>query len=114
MPLHFDPSDAAHRSYVLWAAVLKGRTCGQMDLRTPSDPRLVSALDELTQGSISNNVGTSRSVTGTGEEEVAELLVGMGESGQSALLSVLRVEDFEKDDAELGHVDFATAAANLR
>ena len=85
-----------------------------MDLRTPSDPRLVSALDELTQGSISNNVGTSRSVTGTGEEEVAELLVDMGESGQSALLSVLRVEDFEKDDAELGHVDFATAAANLR
>lgn len=113
MPLQFDPTDAAHRSYVLWAAVLKGRTCGQMDLRTPSDPRLVQALDELTHGSISS-AGTGHSIDGTGEEEVTELLVGMGETGKAALLSVLRVEDFEKDDAELGHVDFATAAANLR
>jgi hypothetical protein len=38
----------------------------------------------------------------------------MGAEGRNKLLKSLEPEDFEKDEAELGHVDFATAAANLR
>lgn len=103
----FDPSDPTHRSFVLWAAVVRGRTCGQTDLRSPEDPRLSSAYEELASIEFSG----TRAVA---EEEIAELLLAAGSDGRAELLSALSPEDFEKDDAELGHVDFATAAANLR
>lgn len=104
----FDPSDPTHRSFVLWAAVVRGRSCGQTDLRSPADPRLTSAFEELASADISS--GSS----GVSEEEVADLLIAAGSANRAELLSALSPEDFEKDDAELGHVDFATAAANLR
>jgi Ubiquitin-activating enzyme active site len=103
----FDPSDPTHRSFVLWAAAVRGRACGQTDIRSPSDPRLTSAFEELA----SIDFRASSTVS---EEEVAELLIAAGSSERAQLLSALSPEDFEKDDAELGHVDFATAAANLR
>jgi Ubiquitin-activating enzyme active site len=103
----FDSSDPTHRSFVLWAAVVRGRVCGQTDLRSPTDPRLTSAFEELASIEFSG----SRAVS---EEEVAKLLIAAGSSERAQLLSTLSPEDFEKDDAELGHVDFATAAANLR
>jgi Ubiquitin-activating enzyme active site len=110
-PLLFDPSDPTHRSFVLWAAVVRGRACGQTDLRSPADPRLTSAFEELASADISS--GSSGS-SGVSEEEVADLLIAAGSANRAELLSALSPEDFEKDDAELGHVDFATAAANLR
>ena len=105
IPIVFDASDAAHRSFVLWAAVLRGRTCGQTDLRNPNDPRLVEAFEGLV---------SQKAAESGGETEVGELLIGIGSNGRKTLLSTLLPEEFEKDDAELGHVDFATAAANLR
>ena len=105
IPIVFDASDAAHRSFVLWAAVLRGRTCGQTDLRNPNDPRLVEAFEGLVN---------QKAAESGGETEVGELLIGIGSNGRKTLLSTLLPEEFEKDDAELGHVDFATAAANLR
>ena len=101
----FDASDAAHRSFVLWAAVLRGRTCGQTDLRSPDDPRLVEAFEGL---------ASQKAFESGGETEVGKLLLRIGSHGRKTLLSTLLPEEFEKDDAELGHVDFATAAANLR
>ena len=103
--MEFDKSNAAHRSFVLWAAVLRGRTCGQTDLRSPDDPRLIEALDSL---------DSVRAIEIGGEIEVGEMLVRIGSAGRQTLLSNLQPEEFEKDDAALGHVDFATAAANLR
>jgi Ubiquitin-activating enzyme active site len=104
----FDPSDPTHRSFVLWAAVVRGRVCGQTDLRIPTDSRLTSAYEELASIEFSGSSAVSE------EEEVAKLLMAAGSSERAQLLSTLSPEDFEKDDAELGHVDFATAAANLR
>ena len=49
-----------------------------------------------------------------GEAVLGSLLVKMGASTRAFLLSSLCPEEFEKDDADLGHVDFATVAANLR
>jgi Ubiquitin-activating enzyme active site len=110
IPLIFDPTDPTHRSFVLWAAVLRGRVCGMTDLRSPSDTRLVDAFQELGPGS-----PVDSAIPGvTGEALLGSLLVKMGAGTRAFLLSSMCPEEFEKDDAELGHVDFATVAANLR
>ena len=106
----FDPLDPTHRSFVLWAAVLRGRVCGISDLRTPSDIRLLEAFQELGPECPMDSVTLGIS----GEAMLGDLLVKMGKSGRAELLSSMCPEEFEKDDAELGHVDFATVAANLR
>jgi hypothetical protein len=109
-PLIFDAADGAHRSFVMWAAVLRGRACGLRDLRDPDDPLLVAAYDGL--------AGTEIDLTdidnGETESQLGELLISMGTVRRQELLALLNPEVFEKDDASLGHVDFATAAANLR
>ena len=103
-----DPSDETHRSFVLWAAVVRGRACGQTDLLSPTDPRLTSAFEELAGLDLNSASGLG------GEEEVTDLLIATGHTNRAEVLAALAPEDFEKDDAALGHVDFATAAANLR
>lgn len=112
VPLTFDPLDPTHRSFVLWAAVLRGRVCGISDLRSPTDTRLIEAFSELDPGSL---IDSDSIVTGvSGESVLGDLLMKMGISGRADFISSLCPEEFEKDDAELGHVDFATLAANLR
>ena len=110
VPLTFDPLDPTHRSFVLWAAVLRGRVCGISDLRSPTDTRLVEAFLELGPGSLGDSIVSGVS----GESVLGDLLVKMGPSARADFISSLCPEEFEKDDAELGHVDFATVAANLR
>ena len=110
IPLIFDPTDPTHRSFVLWAAVLRGRVCGITDLRSPFDTRLLKAFQELGPGS-----PVDIAIPGvTWEAALGGLLVNMGASTRAVLLSSMCPEEFEKDDADLGHVDFATVAANLR
>ena len=46
-PLAFSPTDLAHRAYVLGAAALRGRGCGQGELRGPDTPALLRAYDAL-------------------------------------------------------------------
>ena len=85
--------------------MIRGRTCGQTDLRSPDDPRLIAAYEELISQS---------AIESGGEAELGDILLEMGQDRRTQLLSSLLPEDFEKDDAALGHVDFAAAAANLR
>jgi Ubiquitin-activating enzyme active site len=80
------------------------------DLRSPSDTRLLEAFQEL--GPVSPVDSAIPGVTG--EAVLGSLLVKMGAGTRAFLLSSLCPEEFEKDDADLGHVDFATVAANLR
>jgi hypothetical protein len=107
VPLTFDPNDSAHRSFVLWAAVLRGRAFGQKSLRSPEDPRLLTSYNTLTLEILPSQYYDNESM-------VCSQLTGMTCHKREELLGLLRTEEFEKDDAELGHVDFATAAANLR
>lgn len=110
IPLAFDAADNAHRSFVLWAAVLRGRACG-LTLGGPEDPSLVEAYSEVEGSGVGVDMGDSDD---GGESELGELLINMGVEKRQGLLGLLNAQAFEKDDAELGHVDFATAAANLR
>jgi hypothetical protein len=50
--------------------VLRGRTCGQTDLRSPDDPRLLAALKDVT-----DKVEKQRAVEKGGEMEAAEMLI---------------------------------------
>lgn len=97
---------------MLWAAVLRGRVCGISDLRSPTDTRLTEAFSELGPRSLGDSDSIVSGVSG--ESVLGDLLVKMGPSGRADFISSLCPEEFEKDDAELGHVDFATVAANLR
>ena len=73
---------------------------------------MLEAFSELGPESLGDSDSVVSGVSG--ESVLGQLLVKMGVSGRADFISSLRPEEFEKDDAELGHVDFATVAANLR
>jgi hypothetical protein len=81
-PLVFDTADSAHRSFVLWAAMLRGRACGLSDLRDPDDPLLVSAYDELAD----INLDIADTDNEESESRLAEVLINMGMEQRKELL----------------------------
>lgn len=115
----FDPADPLHCDFVRWGAWLFARAFGHGHTSEAkvaafsSDDLLSRALASLNSTSNSTSTSSRGSSGSNGSGATAESVLSQLR-GLALPPELWRAEDFEKDDASLGHVAFVTAAANLR
>ncbi|KAK0547020.1 E1 ubiquitin-activating protein [Tilletia horrida] len=119
-PLTFNPDEPAHLDYVISAANLHAFNYG---LKGSSDPGQIRQLatsvsvPEFTPKSNvkiqTNEAEAAQPAAAAGEEDVAELASALPAPSTLAGFRLNPIE-FEKDDDSNFHIDFITAASNLR
>eukprot|EP01041_Mallomonas_annulata_P003343 gene3343-6615_t len=109
VPSSFDISNPVHRSFIVYGAMLWGRSRGVEGTNWSRD-NLENILDTVLVSR--DRQGTVRHSSWKGN--VTEMVSALDTTVGWTLVSALTPQEFEKDVAELGHVDFVCAAANLR
>jgi len=137
-PIPFNPDDSLHMDYIISAANLRANVYGVSKPDNNRDPSLFkSMLATVTVPEFVPKDGVKimteedekKAKEGGGaaapeptpmqddDQVIADLLEKMGPPGQGLVLSdkvVVTPEKFEKDDDSNFHMDFITAASNLR
>lgn len=121
-PLTFDPNNDTHMDYIVAAANLRGQTYG---LNGSTDRVMIRGLLERVhvpeftpEQNLRIPVTDEEMEEGEGDEADREKLEELKVKLSSPSLKVLEVKmfplDFEKDDDSNFHMDYITAASNLR
>ncbi|XP_072308563.1 ubiquitin-like modifier-activating enzyme 1 isoform X2 [Eucyclogobius newberryi] len=119
-PLTFDPNNVTHMDYIVTAANLYGQTygiSGSTDRALTREILEKVTVPEFTPQSLKIPV-TDEEMENEKENEEAEKLKELKQKLSSLSLKTLMIEmfpvDFEKDDDTNFHMDYITAASNLR
>ncbi len=122
-PINFNLSDPLHKSFVIHAAILKNRCLGISRSVTAVEPTPTEefvAYEEALSTLLNttaytpdffNRIPASAQLVKECKEKIESIQLS---TPSPLLISMLRPEEFDKDNLDLGHVALVSAASNLR